>query len=90
MKATEAKKIATQNKDITDYVEKEVSADVESAAKDGKFRTKVYVDQPDWYDDYRGFREKAKNALIRLGYKVEQEYGHGGGFSFIISWMEVK
>lgn len=90
MKATEAKKIATQNRDITDYVEKEVSADVESAAKDGDFRTKVYVNKPDWYDDYSGFREKAKDALIRLGYKVEQENGHGGGFSFIISWMEAK
>ena len=41
MKATEAKRIATQNRDITDYVEKEVSADVESAAKDGDFRTEV-------------------------------------------------
>ena len=90
MKATEAKKIATQNREITDYVEKEVSADVESAAKDGYFRTEVYVTKPAWYDDYSGFCEKAKYALVRLGYTVEQENGHGGGFSFIISWMEAQ
>ncbi len=86
MKAIEAKKIATEAMDITNYVERETSITVESSAKEGKFRTEVYVNKPDEYADYNGFREKAKDALTRLGYKVESDHGHGGGFSFIISW----
>lgn len=90
MNAKEAKKIAARNRDITDYVEKEVSGDVESSAKEGDFHTEVFVHKPDWYDSYDGFREKAKEALIRLGYEVKSDSGHACGFSFLISWEKAR
>lgn len=86
MKAIEAKKIATESRDTTDYVEREISTTVESSAKEGHFQAEVYVHTLDVHDCYRGFIEKVKDALIRLGYKVESESGHAGGISFIISW----
>ena len=90
MKAKDAYKISLENANLLDYVEKQISDDVESAAKCGKFATGSKVL---YYDDLpsslkEAFLDKVESAVKILGYNVEIFDRFSEGVMMRISWKK--
>ena len=53
MNAKQAYNTSFENENIVNYVEKEISEEVEKSAKAGNYYAKVYVHFPDYIDWYK-------------------------------------
>ena len=93
MKATEAKQLSNENLDIMEYVEKQISKDVEDEAKRGKFCALVRILFPDTIEhtQYGKFCEDAIQSIENLGYKLSgTATSFCSGLDVNITWKDAK
>lgn len=93
MNAKEARQLTLRSinhTNLTKYVEDEISEKVHRFAEDGLFNGEVFIHRPDWCENCYEFRNKTKDVLDDLGYKVlSSEFCYEGIF-YNISWENAR